>query len=177
MRVKQIDLANLTIRLEAGTTKNGKPRVIKLVKDSEVSHLLTACITRKQPDDFVFTRKNGKQIKGFYKIWATVCERAGVPDLLFHDLRRSGVRNLIRAGVHQSVAMKISGHRTDSVFDRYNIIDEADLAEAARLLDEKQKSNAREFSESGQSSGRVIENSTENEATARLNIAAAVHPN
>ena len=62
--------------------------------------------------------------------------------LLFHDLRRSGVRNLIRVGVQQKVAMSISGHKTASVFQRYNIVDERDIMEAGRKLNEKQKSNA-----------------------------------
>ena len=63
-----------------------------------------------------------------------------MPDLIFHDLRRSGVRNPRRLGVQESVVMKISGHKTRSVFERYNIIDEADITEAARKLNEKQNS-------------------------------------
>jgi hypothetical protein len=62
--------------------------------------------------------------------------------LLFHDLRRSGVRNLIRVGVQQKVAMEISGHKTAAVFQRYNITDKRDILDAGRKLNEKQNSNA-----------------------------------
>jgi integrase len=171
LKVKQVDLSNRTIRLEAGETKNGAARVVKLTQ--EVGTLLTACCIGKKPDDCVFSRDNGKAVGSFRKIWKTVCTRADVPDLLFHDLRRSGVRNLRRLGVQESVAMRISGHKTRSVFERYNIVDEADLAEAARKLDEK-KTDAPEF---GHSSGIVAENSTKNRAAGHPNLTAAVLPN
>jgi integrase len=68
------------------------------------------------------------------KVWDDACTRAGAPGLLFHDLRRSAVRNLRRAGVTQKVAREFSGHKTDAVFDRYNITDFEDLKDAAKRL-------------------------------------------
>lgn len=176
LRVKQIDLATGTIRLEAGTTKNGEGRVVKMTR--EVQTLLTACAIGKKPDDFVFTRQSGKPVAGFRKIWKAVCTRAGVPDLLFHDLRRSGVRNLRRLGVQESVAMRISGHKTRSVFERYNIVDEADLADAASRLDTKQSAAAVELSQDfGHDLGTIAVNCTKTESTAQMHFATAVLPN
>jgi len=79
--------------------------------------------------EFVFHSK-GVPIGDFRKAWATACKKAGVPNRLFHDLRRTASRNLIAAGVPQAVAMKITGHRTDSMFRRYAIVDEAQKREA-----------------------------------------------
>ena len=62
------------------------------------------------------------------------CRLAGIPGRLSHDLRRSAVRNLERAGISRSVAMKLTGHRTEAVYRRYAIVSEADLAEAVKKL-------------------------------------------
>ena len=187
LKVRQVDLTAREINLEAGTTKNGEPRVAPLT--DEAATLLTALVFGKQKNDYVFVRPDmrrkdgtiikGTPVKGFRRRWWKVCCEVGLGELvcrdcypelqeqtvdakgqcsacgktwkhqqlkyvglLFHDLRRSGVRNLRRLGIPESIAMKISGHRTRSVFERYNIIDKRDIAEAGRKLNEKQNSNA-----------------------------------
>jgi integrase len=91
------------------------------------------------PDSpWVFNRQ-GEQIKDLRWAWEKACERAGVPDLKFHDLQRTAVRHMRRAGVPQVVRMKISGHKTDSMERRYNIVDSEDLSIAKRLMESRVK--------------------------------------
>lgn len=82
---------------------------------------------------FVFHRE-GTPIKKSRKAWLTAGEVAGLPGKLVHDFRRTAVRNLIRSGVPDTVAMRLTGHKTRSVFDRYNVVAETGLKEAIGKL-------------------------------------------
>jgi integrase len=70
----------------------------------------------------------------FRKAWAKACRLAGIQGRLFHDFRRPGVRNLIRAGVPRSIAMRISGHATERIFERYNIDTDKELEDALEAV-------------------------------------------
>jgi hypothetical protein len=85
------------------------------------------------PDQFVFRRSDSQPVRDFRETWANTKD-AVVPDLLVHDLRRTGVRNMRRKGVAEEVAKQISGHKTRDVFRRYNITDDADLLDAAARI-------------------------------------------
>jgi integrase len=143
LRVEQVDLADRIIYLDAGTTKNDESRRASMTADCYT--LLSACVHGKKPSDRVFTREDGSPVLDFRQAWWTACVGAGVGrwedgkyvGLLFHDLRRTGVRNMIRSGIDEHLAMKISGHKTRSVFERYNIHDQSDFDNAARLMDER----------------------------------------
>ena len=87
--------------------------------------------------DLVFHR-NGAPLREFRKSWARACKKAGVRRL-FHDLRRSAVRDMTRAGVSQNVAMSISGHKTIAMFKRYDIVDVSDQRQALQRTQEYRK--------------------------------------
>ncbi len=136
---RQVNLADGSVRLDPGSTKNGEGRVAycspELLAVLRAQYAATRELEREK-DIFipwVFHRKGGRILR-FLASWQTACRLAGVPGMLFHDLRRTAVRNMVRAGVPERVAMQISGHRSRSVFERYNITSDADLQEAAKRL-------------------------------------------
>ena len=131
----QVDFEARLIRLRSGRTKGGKPRTCPFIGNMH-EVLLSAKNERDEywPDcDLVFHRL-GEPLIDFRGSWDSAVERAGLDNLKFHDLRRSGVRNLSRSGVPEAIIMAITGHRTRSMFDRYNVTSEADLDDAAKRV-------------------------------------------
>lgn len=131
---ENVDRAAGEVRI--ATSKNGHGRVLPLtgslkdlieVRWQAREYLSTDNVTAISP--FVFHEK-GVRVGDFRKAWANACKALNVPGKLFHDLRRTAVRNMIRAGVPQTVAMSISGHRTIAMFNRYNITSQDDKREA-----------------------------------------------
>jgi integrase len=141
----QVDFKAGIVRLEPGTTKNDEARIFPFTAElrSVLEGQRAKVDALKQRGiicPWVFFveergRRKGKRIANFYSNWKTACRAAGVPARIFHDFRRTAVRNLVRAGVPEAVAMKMTGHKTRRVFERYNIVDEADLFEAAQRLE------------------------------------------
>ena len=115
--------------------KTAKPRSV--VVDAELLEVLNRQWKLRGKSGsilpFVFLNAKGTdRIKRFDKSWKTACKNAQIGKRLFHDFRRSAVRNMVRAGVPERVAMTISGHKTRSVFERYNVVSEEDLRHAAQ---------------------------------------------
>ena len=87
----------------------------------------------REGDPWLFHRK-GRPIKSFRRAWRTACKNAEVPGRIPHDFRRTAIRNLERAGIPRSAAMAMVGHKTESVYRRYAIVEEGMLNEAGVKL-------------------------------------------
>jgi integrase len=135
----QVDWAGGFLRLEPGTTKNREGRAfpitaaLRVILERRLDFTRRCERTQGRIIPWVFHRK-GRPVKMMSASWRTACRDAGVPGRIMHDLRRTAVRNLERAGVSRSVAMKMTGHKTESVYRRYAIVSEVDLREAGAKL-------------------------------------------
>ena len=130
---ERVDTKQGIVRLEAGETKNRKGRTVYL-DDELKAALKEQFVNRRLGCPFIFHYR-GRQIKDFRSSWKRACKEVGLKDRLFHDLRRTAVRNMVRAGIPERVAMMISGHKTRSIFDRYNVVSDTDLKQAAGRIE------------------------------------------
>jgi integrase len=141
---KDVDWRAGEIRLGVGSTKNNDgrtwpfllhPRLLAALKEQRER---VEAIQRERGFliPWVFCHDDGRQVAGWWGCaWRSGLKAAGLDaGMLFHDLRRSAVRNLIRAGISEGVAMRLSGHRTRAMLERYNIVSGSDLAAAVERL-------------------------------------------
>lgn len=145
LALSQIDLSAGTMRINPGGSKTGEGRIVylssevKKLLEEQIERVRTLSRTMGRVIPYLFPhlpkgRFQGERIRDFRKSWATACKAVGLSGMLRYDLRRTAARNLIRSGVPEVVSMRITGHRTRSVFDRYNIVSPADLQDAARKM-------------------------------------------
>ena len=139
LRGEQIDLERGLLRLEQVTTKNNQGRLIPLVKEvTEALWQWKQQTLHRYPSCPWVCHFRGERLERVPKTtWQKVCDQMGLKGELFHDLRRTADRNMVRAGIPERVAMTISGHKTRSVFDRYDIVNKKDLLEAAICLQQQ----------------------------------------
>ena len=150
---ERVDMNSRTVRLNAQDTKNDEARLLKM--EPALFEVVEGCLSEKRKGcPYVFHR-NGERLKDIRGVWNKACRETGLgygykvslkyakkweekglpPGPIFHDFRRTAVRNMNRAGIPRRVAMLISGHKTESVFERYNIANDKDLEEAALKME------------------------------------------
>jgi integrase len=128
----QVDMEAGEIRIEKSQAKSKKPRTLPIYGD--MVEWLEWQRERSKGDHVFSWKQPAKRVEAKEKGWAEACTAAGLDGLHFHDLRRSAVRNMERAGIPRHVAMQISGHRSESVYRRYDIVVEGDLKAAGEKL-------------------------------------------
>ncbi len=133
LRVSNVSLAERTIRLNAGTTKNNAGREVTMT--SAIAALVALAVAGKAPSDYLLTRSNGRRVLDFRRAWSKLTAAAGLENLLVHDLRRSGARQLRRAGVPESVVQATGGWLTADMFKRYAIVSTEDQRDAIEKLE------------------------------------------
>lgn len=141
------DIEGDVLTLRGENAKNGEARSVPLV--GKLSEIIERRKAVRQVEEngtarmveFIFHR-DGQPVGEFRKSWKAACKKAGISGRLFHDLRRSAVRNMTQAGVPQAVAMKVSGHKTPSMFQRYNIVATDDLRTALERTEQYRETEA-----------------------------------
>jgi integrase len=130
---RSVDMAGGVIRLRSENSKNYTTRILPI--SGELADVIKRAYENRRMDCRHVFQSTGRPIGDFRKAWNKACTAAGLQGTICHDLRRTAVRNFLRAGTPERVAMALTGHKTRSIFDRYNIVSEADLALATKRLE------------------------------------------
>jgi site-specific recombinase XerD len=148
----QVDTKAGLIRMDVGQSKGGEGRTFPItarlraiVGKRRLAYFARVEAASRRRDEnppveaLLFAEDDGTAIhyKRFYATWGEAVSAAGFPDLIPHDLRRSAVREIERRQIPRQVSMKLIGHRTESIFRRYAIVQEADIRDAGARLDQK----------------------------------------
>jgi integrase len=157
LKRSQIDWVDRMIRLDVGETKNDDGRSVymddslyKMMGDWEQD---TKALEVEKGIEIVYVfHRNGRRIKDFRRLWRNVCEKTEGGYHLFHDYRRTAVKNMDDAGVPRPVARMISGHKTNAIFDRYSIVERGRMIEASKRSEVWRESQGRK-----QIEGQVID--------------------
>ena len=128
----EVDIPGGVVRLSPVRSKTRVGRLLPISAPLKV--VLDRRLARRVKGDALVFKRDGVTVRQWKTAWQRACRKARVPGRLFHDCRRTAARNLIRAGVPERVAMLLTGHKTRCVFDRYNIVNERELATASERL-------------------------------------------
>ena len=128
-----LDKETWMLRLHESGAKTGEGRALPL--RGEWRTIINRRLKRRRLGVVNIFHRDGRKMGEYRKTWKTACKAAGVSGRIPYDLRRTAIRNMVRAGVPERTAMAISGHKTRSVFDRYNIVDENDLVKAQKATE------------------------------------------
>jgi integrase len=131
---RDVDIAGAVVRLRRDRSKNEESRILPL-QGELLAIIMRAHDNRRLDCPYVF-HDDGSPIGDFRKAWRNALKAIGLGEVLIHDMRRSCVRNLVRSGTPEAIAMRLTGHKTRAIFDRYNITSESDLTTASERLDE-----------------------------------------
>lgn len=128
----EVDTHGGVIRLDPRRSKTRTGRVLPI--SAPLHEVLARRRALSKAGDARVFHRDGVTVRAWRSAWPTACAKAGLPQRILHDCRRTAARNLIRAGVGERVAMLLTGHRTRCVFDRYNIVNETELLAAGEQL-------------------------------------------
>ena len=132
LRWDEVDERGGIVRLSPARSKTRVGRVLPI--SPPIGAVLARRRATRRAGAWQVFRRDDVTVRAWRRAWPEACRQAGVPGRLLHDCRRTTARNLVRAGVPERVAMELTGHKTRAIFDRYCIVNEADLHQAGAQL-------------------------------------------